>query len=127
MNARQESIRTSKRTVSLRVGSRNAPPVTVRTSASPTATMWSSAGASAHQSRATFAPSTIGSGTMWPAGRVLPVENDSASLQMPVKPSHQPPGDIPLMLLLCDAMPFVGIDDELGLHAGGLEGVPELE
>ena len=35
--------------------------------------------------------------------------------------------DVALVHWVCEAMAFVGVDDELGLDAFGAEGVPELE
>jgi hypothetical protein len=53
--------------------------------------------------------------------------NGIALLQMAVEPPHQPPRDVALVLLLRDAVAFVGVDDELCLDAEGFERVPELE
>src|SRR5436305_9832490 len=48
-------------------------------------------------------------------------------LQMAVEPPHQPPRYVPLMFLLCDAVAFVWVDDELRFDADSLQRVPELE
>jgi hypothetical protein len=42
-------------------------------------------------------------------------------LEIPLEPLADPPIPIPVVLGLGEAVPFVGIDDELGRYAEGLQ------